>query len=803
MRSPFTGFRFARLEFNNFHAGTMIKLAIIGISFIPLIYGGLFLLAFLDPYGSLSNVPAAVVNLDKGAEINGEQKNVGNELCDSLVKNNENAKEGEASGYKWTFVDRQEADRGLEDATYYMELIIPENFSESIASADSKNPEVAELEVYFNPSTNLIAQTVGSSMVTKIKSELNTKVEKEYFDNIFIKIEDAAEGFEEASEGSEKLEDGLQKLEDGSSTLSSGIATAKDGSGTIHDKLGDLTEGAKKVDNGVETLSSNLEKLDKGVSDAQKSSAKLSKEILGVANSLQSYQKSGKNSDLEKAKKHAAKAKKLNPTIGKDLNKYVTQLISSLKKYQAASSESAAAKATMDADQKKVASAVAKLRSETSGIDEVGDAVKDLDDAVSSRMYRTDLNKFISITQKALAAISDFLVVHDASSVDSLRGYSKELIADLKAFETNLTNYQTSAGVYQAKATKEALAGADASEKKGNCTGYLMGVKNTSAYANKSSKTVSDAIGKLHTAVSGSLADGTSKVADGSSKLEEGAGTLEEGLGTALTGSKKLTVNLGTAKNGANELASKLSDGADTVYENLEGKEDKVEMMSEPVTANGENETGESITHVANYGTGFAPYFIGLGAWVGALMVSMLIRCLNNRILMSGASSIAAVLSSYIPIATVCILQEMMLLLFVQFGLGMEVKYPLAFYLFGVLTAMCFAAIIQFFRASMGTVGMVVIVILLMVQLCTAAGTFPIQAELPVFNWLNPFLPMTYVVQGFRMAMAGLSLDYLWPACGVLFAYMIVFGIFTYLYARRRRRVTMSQLYPPIKLASG
>ena len=57
MRSPFTGLRFARLELDNYRAGTMIKLALCAIALIPLIYAGLFLLAFLDPYGSLYKVP--------------------------------------------------------------------------------------------------------------------------------------------------------------------------------------------------------------------------------------------------------------------------------------------------------------------------------------------------------------------------------------------------------------------------------------------------------------------------------------------------------------------------------------------------------------------------------------------------------------------------------------------------------------------------------------------------------------------------------------------------------------------------
>ena len=223
MRNPFVGMRSALLEFKNFRASGWLMFSICTVALIPLIYAGLFLLAFLDPYGSLANVPAAVVNLDEGAVIDDEQRNVGQELCDELVQNNEDAKEGEASGYKWTFTSRDDADDGLRNARYYMELIIPENFSQTIADAASDNPSQAELEVYFNPSTNLIAQTVGSSMVTKIKAELNEKVTKEYLDQIFLSIEDASDGLDDAVSGSRELANGLVSAQDGAGSLASGM----------------------------------------------------------------------------------------------------------------------------------------------------------------------------------------------------------------------------------------------------------------------------------------------------------------------------------------------------------------------------------------------------------------------------------------------------------------------------------------------------------------------------------------------------------------------------------------------------
>ena len=63
----------------------IIKAAIIiGVIIIPLMYSYFYLNAFWDPYARLDDVPVAVVNMDKGATINGEMRNLGDEICDEL-----------------------------------------------------------------------------------------------------------------------------------------------------------------------------------------------------------------------------------------------------------------------------------------------------------------------------------------------------------------------------------------------------------------------------------------------------------------------------------------------------------------------------------------------------------------------------------------------------------------------------------------------------------------------------------------------------------------------------------------------
>ena len=58
--------------------------SIIAVLFIPVLYAGMFLWAFWDPYAHLSDLPVAIVNEDTGAEYEGTELALGEELSKKL-----------------------------------------------------------------------------------------------------------------------------------------------------------------------------------------------------------------------------------------------------------------------------------------------------------------------------------------------------------------------------------------------------------------------------------------------------------------------------------------------------------------------------------------------------------------------------------------------------------------------------------------------------------------------------------------------------------------------------------------------
>lgn len=283
------------------------------------------------------------------------------------------------------------------------------------------------------------------------------------------------------------------------------------------------------------------------------------------------------------------------------------------------------------------------------------------------------------------------------------------------------------------------------------------------------------------TAGAQSAKDGSLQIASGAAQLEEGSGTLTSGLTDAVDGS--------------GELATALSDGAKTAADQTSNISGKSEVMSDPVEL-----ASEYYTTVKNYGTGFAPYFMALGLWVGGLVAGFVFKPLNNRLIMSGAKPLTVAFANYLPVAFFSFIQATLLMVVLQFGLQLQIDNVPAFYAMGYLTSLVFAAIMQFLMAAFGFPGKFVAIILLMLQLTACAGTFPIQTTPDFFQAINPFMPMTYVVQGMRQIMTGLDYGIVVFDCFVLFAIGAVCFALTCLVAWRKRTVRMEDLHPVLQL---
>ncbi|MGW3102016.1 YhgE/Pip family protein [Streptomyces sp. NPDC001100] len=300
------------------------------------------------------------------------------------------------------------------------------------------------------------------------------------------------------------------------------------------------------------------------------------------------------------------------------------------------------------------------------------------------------------------------------------------------------------------------------------------------------------------------------KLNAGAGKVAAGAKTLHTGLGTAKTGATALDTGVGKLKTGAvdlsgglyklvdgsGKLAGGLHDGAAQIPDyDKQDRDQRTGVMADPVQL-----ASQDLHKAPNYGTGFAPYFIPLSLWVGAMVAYMLIAPMNRRALAAGAPARRIALAGWLPVVAVGVLQTAALMAVLHWAIGLQMTHAAGTVGFLFLVTACFAALVQWLNARFGAAGRILVLALLMLQLTSAGGTYPVQTSPGFFNAIHPFLPMSYVVEALRRLITGGGLEPVWHACVVLVAFTAGALALTALSARRRQMWTLDRLHPELSL---
>ncbi|ARP69802.1 YhgE/Pip domain-containing protein [Streptomyces pluripotens] len=309
---------------------------------------------------------------------------------------------------------------------------------------------------------------------------------------------------------------------------------------------------------------------------------------------------------------------------------------------------------------------------------------------------------------------------------------------------------------------------------------------------------VNDAVKKIN-----ELNDGAHRVAAGAEELHTGLGTartgsveLDQGIGRAESGAQALNSGLYKLSDGSGRLAGGLHDGAKKIPDyDKQDRDRRTGVMADPVRL-----ASHDLHEAPNYGTGFAPYFIPLSLWVGAMVAYMLIPPLNRRALAAGSSAWRIAFAGWLPVVAVGVLQVAALMAVLHWSIGLQMTRAAGTIGFLSLVTTCFAAIVQWLNARFGAAGRILVLALLMLQLTSAGGTYPVETSPGFFTAIHPFLPMSYIVEALRRLITGGGLGPVWQACGVLTAFTVGALALTALTARRRQVWTLDRLHPELSL---
>ena len=257
---------------------------------------------------------------------------------------------------------------------------------------------------------------------------------------------------------------------------------------------------------------------------------------------------------------------------------------------------------------------------------------------------------------------------------------------------------------------------------------------------------VQNAVGKVD-----QLAAGAAALASGANDLASGAGTVATGASAANDGAAQLRDGLATLASGTAQLRDGLSDGVNAIPASTpELRSLQADTIADPVKV-----SSDKVASAEDYGAGLAPFFAALSAWIGIYALFLIVKPISRRAITALHSPIRITLAGWLTPAMLGAVQMLGLMGILALTLGFTFDHPLGTLGVMVFASATFAAIILALNVWLGSVGQFLGLVLMVLQLVTAGGTFPWQTLPAPLAALHHVLPLGYVVDAMRQLMYG------------------------------------------------
>lgn len=707
-----------------------VIVTMIGVALVPALYNLSFLGSMWDPYGRVDQLPVAVVNQDKPAYLNNKRLTIGNDMVDNMSKNKE---------LDYHFVAADTAQKGLEKGRYYMTITLPKDLSQKATTLLDQQPEKLIVSYQTSKGHSFIASKMGESAMNHLREAVSKNIRKTYITSVFKSMHQLQSGLKEASNGGQQLAAGLvtarassqlmsrhlntlsessARLSQGAGNLSSGIAAYTAGVGQLDTGLGQLAadmpaylDGVSRLSKGANQLNAGLTQLALGSDLSQDKQANIQALMASLPKLNQAIQQLNTNLSLSLAPnvdsgdiaKHLADMTRLvQELIADDTADKNNQLaaLQATATYQGLSSEqqeelsTAISKATTSA--KTMLTSLQALSEELEAMStSVGaaDQLRDFKALVNQLSYQAD--QILPGTGKALSELSTGLrAVHSATTAQLLSG-----------------SQALAGGFNQLTAKNEALT-----------AGLSTLATGATALNHQSSQLLAG--GQQLTAGANQLAFGANELSSGSSQLTDGLTTLSTGLSS-------LTTSL-----------SKASDQLSIAWV----EDQNADMVSDPVALSEKDKD-----KVRTNGIGMAPYMIAVSLMVVALSTNIIFaEALSGKPIKDRWDWAKQKLLINGMISTVgsVILYTALQLLGFEANDGIK---TLGFIMLSGWTLMALVTALVGWDARYGAFASL---IMLLLQVGAAGGSYPIELSGQIFQILHPYLPMSYIVSGLRQTIS-------------------------------------------------
>ena len=819
----------------------MLWITMVGVALVPALYNIIFLSSMWDPYGKVSDLPVAVVNKDKTATYEGKKMTIGKDMTDNMVHN---------KSLDYHFVDSEKAQKGLEKGDYYMIITLPEDLSQNAASVLTDEPKKLTIPYQTSKGHSFVASKMSETAAKTLKESVSKNITSSYTKSLFKSMStlktglgSAANASQKIAVGSKQLENGSQVMTDNLNLLSNSSQTFAQGTNTLYSGLtaytggvGQLSAGLNNLNNGLTAYTNGVGQLANGSSQLSNQSQKLLGGVAQLGSGSTSIQQlvnasSQLNQGLIKLSTATGLSEEqvqqfsslinqlgtLNQSIqnysdngtattanSPDLSTYLSAITTAAQaivnsgntstNQQTTTNQSnalAAVQATgayqrlSAEDQSEIAAALANTGSSTTTTGADANAVS---------QAQAILNN-VQSSQSALSTVQTTTANTPTSPSASLTQIKNTANSVLPSAATSLTTL--SSGLTQAKTALDsqvvpvstALANGTAQLGSTFSTGANSLMTGVGQYTN--AVDILNAGANTLAAKNNQLTDGTSQLVNGANQLNSnsgqltkgtaqlanGANQIETGAGKLAAGGESLTAGLTTLSSGSGELSKALS-SAKNKLSLVAVDNDNAKALSSPVTIKHTDKD-----NVKTNGVGMAPYMMSAALMVMAISTNTIFRAALSG---KQAKTLREWIDQKLAVNGLIAVTGAIILYFGVHIIGLSANFELKTLGLIILTSITFMVLVTTLVTWHDKFGSFAALILLLLQLGSSAGTYPLAVTGKFFQVVNPYLPMSYSVSGLRetISMAGTIGNQLLA----LSLFFLTFAALGLLIARRRIR---------------
>ena len=573
--------------------------------------------------------------------------------------------------------------------------------------------------------------------------------------------------------GINQLYTGVESYTGGVSQLNAGLNQFSSGVSAYTNGVGSLTTGANQLSNQSATLRMGVEQLSEGIqqlSSKLDASSEQKDQINQLSSGLNQLNQAIQNIDV-------GDTKQLDSVLSSIVS-LSNQMLASAQSEKAttlANIQSTAAYQSLTSEQQAEISASVSQNSTDSiqSAQSIVALVKGLQGSLENlqnqssnlSILKNQANQVLPLASTSLTGLSSGLTEIQGAVTSKLVPASQSIASGVNVYTTGVD--KVSQGASQLSEKNSTLTGSldqlvsgsttltqksskltagvgQLVEKTPDLVSGIEKLSTGSSQLNQKSQELIAGVDKLQSG-SSQLADKSSQLISGASQLESGANKLADGAGKLAEGGTKLTSGLEGLQTGVASLGQGLGNASDQL-KSASTESKNAEILSNPLSISKTDNDQVPVNGIA-----MAPYMISVALFVAAISTNMIFAKLPSG---HHPESRWAWLKSRAEINGIIAVLAGILVYGGVHLIGLTANHEMRTFILIILTSLVFMSMVTALTTWNSRIGAFFSLILLLLQLASSAGTYPLALTNDFFRAINPWLPMSYSVSGLRQTIS-------------------------------------------------